>query len=208
MYLFTRQARLAPGPTREAVAWAVGITEKVNQITSLDVGLWTPVISPGLGTMSWGCAVESIGDLEDADAKLSVDAMFQDAVEGGAKYLAGTVEDMTAQFIVNPDAPKETSHVAVVQAQIANGALRRAIEVGVEIAQRATALGGSPTSFLLQTTGPYGGCAWISSATSIRALEASEQKVNGDPSFLEYLDEHTDCFVEGSGAQSIWRRVV
>jgi hypothetical protein len=209
MYLFTRQARLAPGRTREAVAWAIGITEKVNQITSLDLGLWTPVLSPGLGTMSFGTAVESLGDLEDADAKLSVDNLFQDAVEGGAHFLAGNVEDETGQFVHNPAAPDNTSHVAVVRAQLANGSLRRGIEVGVEIAQRASTIGGAPTAFLLSTTGSYGGCAWITSATSMRELETAEQAVNGDASFLTYLDEEAaGCFVEGATTQGIWRRVV
>ena len=208
MYLFTRQARLAPGQLRPGIEWAVGITEKVNQITSLNVGLWMPMLSPSLGTVSWGAAVESLGDLEDADAKLNADAMFLDAIDKGSTLVTGEVDDLVAQYLSNPDAPAETSHVAVVQSRFANGNFKRGVEVGIEIAERATKISGTPTSFLLASTGEYGGCAWISSATSIRALEASEQAVNADEHFIDYVDKHADCFVDGITQQSIWRRVV
>ena len=208
MYLFTRQARLAPGQLRTGVAWAVSITEKVNQITSLNVGVWMPQMSRGLATISWGCAVESLGDLDDADAKLNADPMYLEALEQGATHLTGEVDDLVAQFLFNPDSSAETSHVAVVQSRISNGNFKKGAEVGVEIAERATKIGGTPTAFLLATTGDYGGCAWITSATSIRQLEAGEQAVNGDSHFIDYVDKHAECFVEGITTQSIWRRVV
>jgi len=46
MYLFSRQAQLAPGNTRAAMTWATGITEKVNQITGLEVSLFSLTFSP------------------------------------------------------------------------------------------------------------------------------------------------------------------
>jgi hypothetical protein len=39
MYLFSRVTRLTGGNTREAMAWAVGITEQVNKVTGLGVSL-------------------------------------------------------------------------------------------------------------------------------------------------------------------------
>jgi hypothetical protein len=209
MYLFTRQAQLALGQQRAGLEWAIAITEKVNQITALDVGLWSPVLSPGLGTMSWGAAVESLGDLEDADAKLMADPMYLDALERGAAFLTGTADDQVAQFLVNPDSDANATHVAVVQSRLANGAFARGVETGIAIAEKATAIGGQPTAFLLATTGDYAGCAWITSAPSIRALEAAEQKVNADPGFISFLDQEAGtCFVEGITTQSIWRRIV
>ena len=69
-------------------------------------------------------------------------------------------------------------------------------------------VGGLPTAFLLASTGTYAGCAWITSAPSIRALEAAEAAVNGDSHFIDYIDKHGECFVEGITTQSIWRRIV
>ena len=53
MYLFSRRAGLAPGNTREAITWATAITEKVNEITGLNVGLYMQTFSPEVGTLSW-----------------------------------------------------------------------------------------------------------------------------------------------------------
>jgi hypothetical protein len=209
MYLFTRMARLAPAHYRDGIEWAHGLTEKVNQITSLNVGVWSPIISPGLGTLSWGCAVETLSDLEDADAKLMADPMYLDAVEKGSAMLIGTVEDQTAQFLHNPPQTGETSHVMVVESALANGSFKRGVEVGIEIAQRATDLGGLPTAFLMGVTGTYAGCAWITSATSLRDLERGEQAVNGDMDFIGFLDkEAPGCFLPGVTKQAIWRRLV
>src|SRR4051812_46176032 len=209
MYLFTRQVQLGNGAQIKGLEGAIGITEKVNQITSINAGLWSPIVSPNVGLLSWGCAVESIGDLEDADAKLLADPMYLDAVEQGAAFTTGVINDRVAQYIDNPTADPNATHVAVVEAQLANGAFAHGMEVGVQIAQKATKIGGQPTAFLLGTTGAYAACAWITSATSIRALEAAEQKVNGDAKFIALLDkEAAGCFVEGAATQSIWRRVV
>src|SRR4051812_23781313 len=103
MYLFTRQGQLGLGQTTQAMGGAGGVTEKVNQITSVNAGLWSPILSPGVGMLSWGAAVESLGDLEDADAKLMADPLYLDALDRGAKFITGTVNDRVAQFIVNPD---------------------------------------------------------------------------------------------------------
>ena len=209
MYLFTRTARLSPGHALDGLEWAVELTHKVNQVTSLNVGLWTPTLSPGVGTLSWGAAVETLSDLEDAEAKLMVDPLYLDAIAKGATITTGDINDMTAQFIHNPPAPPNATHVAVVQAQIANGSFQRGVEVGIEIAQRATDIGTAPTSFLMGVTGAYAGCAWISAATSLRELEASEQAVNGNPDFISYIDsEASACYLPGVTTQSIWRRVV
>ena len=66
MYLFTRTGRLRPGNTREGMAWAVGVTEKVNQITSLNVGLWTTFASPG--TASNPCSFAAVTPADAAPA--------------------------------------------------------------------------------------------------------------------------------------------
>lgn len=208
MYLFTRQGRLTAGTMLQGMDWVGEMAAKVNQVTSLNVGVWSPVMSPGLGTLSFGCQAESLGDLEDADAKLMADPIYLDLVQRGAQVTTGQWDDEVAQFIHNPGADTATTHVAVVRAAIANGRFARGVEVGVEIAQRATAISGIPTAFLLGTTGQYGGCAWISAATSIRELERSEQAINSDASFVELVDTGAgECYLPGSGEQSIWRKV-
>jgi hypothetical protein len=210
MYLFTRQTRLATGHLRDGMEWAVGLTEKVNQITSLNVGLWTKMLSGQTGTLSWGSAVESLVDLEDANAKMMVDDILMDMAARGAELTTGVFEDQTAQFVHNDvDASSNPGYVYVVQAQLANGAFQRGVEAGIEIAQRAKQLGGQPTSFLIGTTGAFGAVAWITSAATLKELEQADQAVNMNPDFIKFLDdEAASCYLPGTGEQSIWQRIV
>ena len=109
----------------------------------------------------------------------------------------------------DPDPNARPAYAAVVQGQLANGAFRRGIECGIEIAQKATELGGLKTVFGITTTGTYAGVGWITGADSLADLEAAEQKVNSDPTFLELLDEKArDCFLPGVTQQTLWQRIV
>jgi hypothetical protein len=209
MYLFTRQTRLAAGHVRDGAEWAIAVTEKVNQIVSLEVGLWNKVFSPGVGSVSWGCMAESLVQLEEANAKLLADDMFVDLANRGASITTGELDDQTAQFIYQPDTAIDPRYVTVVQSALANGAFQRGVEAGVEIAQQATQLGGLPTSFLLGTTGAYGSVAWITAADSLEQLEQAEQAVNANPDFIKLIDEKASpCYLAGVTQQSIWQRLV
>ena len=210
MYLFTRRTRLAPEHAIDGMEWAATIAEKVNQITSLDVGVWTPMLSPGIATLSFGAAVESLTDLEDAQAKTMVDSMFLDLAKQGAQITVGGLDDQVAQFIVGGGEGPATppSYVAVVESRITNGRFGSGVAAGAEIAQKATELGGIPTSFLLATTGTYGGVAWISAAATLKELEEGEAAVNANPDFVRLVDQRSENFVDGITTQSIWRRLV
>ena len=210
MYLFTRSTRIRPGHMRDGMEWAVHITEKVNKITSLDVGLWTTMFSPGVGTLSWGAMVETLTDLENANAKLAVDDMFQEQVNYGASLLTeGGVNDEVAQQIYGtPDPNRRPRCCAVVRSVLANGHFQSGIECGIEIAQRASELGGIPTSFFLATTGTYAGVGWITGAETLKELEESEQAVNSNPDFMKLLDEKAAaCYLPGATTQAIWQLV-
>jgi hypothetical protein len=209
MYLFTRQTRLAPDHAIDGIEWAVTVAEKVNQITSLDVGVWTPFASPGLATLSFGAAVESLTDLEDAQAKTQVDSTFLDLAAKGAQMTTGGLDDQVAQFITGgTDDGSNPTYVAVVQSQLANGHFAGGIGAGVEIAQKATELSGMTTSFLLSSTGTYGGVAWITGAETLKELEEGETATNANPDFVAMVDRLAGNFLDGVTTQAIWRRIV
>ncbi len=209
MYLFTRQTKLSPGHVGDGMEWAVSVTEKVNQVTSLNVGLWARMLSPGLGTLSWGAAVEHLSDIEDAQTKLSADPLYQDFANRGATMTEGGIDDEVAQFITDAaGGGSNPTHVAVVRSQLANGCFQSGIGAGLEIATMATELSGIQTSFLVSSTGTYGGVGWISGTDSLRALEDGESASNGNPEFLALVDRLSVNFIQGVTTQSIWRRIV
>jgi hypothetical protein len=210
MYLFSRTARLRPGDTRESMAWALGITEKVNQITSLNIGLWTTVLSRGVGTLSWSTVVENLTQLEDAEAKLMVDDGYLDLLDQGAQYSSGeAIDDAVGQIVAGDlDPSRQPTHAAVVQAELAPGGFAKGIEAGIEIADRATKLSGLPTVFMIASTGTYGGVAWLTTASSLEALERGEQATNGDPDFIRYIDEVASKVYQAQGTtQTLFRRI-
>ncbi len=210
MYLFTRTARMRPGRVRDATPWALGITEKVRQATDLGVSLWTTMFSGEVGTLVWSCFVEDLTTLEKADSKLAADDVLLGEIERGAELVtdAGS-QDQVAQVIhgeLDPAGPP--LYAAVTQSGIVAGGLQRGIEAGIEIARRATQLGGLRTAFLLATTGPYGGCMWLSGAESMQQLEQAEQAVNGDPGFLAFIDDVAPgCYRPEVSVQAIYHRI-
>jgi hypothetical protein len=209
MYLYTRRVQLGLGHQQDGMEWAVDICAKVNQITSLDVGLWTTMLSPGVGQLAFGCAVETLGDVEDAAAKLQADPMYVDAIQRGTAMLTGSIEDECAQYLVGDgELPFNPTHIAVVRSALANGHFVDGVAAGIEIAEKAKELGGLPTAFLLSTTGTYGGVGWITSAASLADLEKAEQATNTNPEFASLVDGHSTNYLPAATTQAIWRRIV
>ncbi len=212
MYLFLRNGRVAPGNDREALEWAAGITEQVNQITGLRVGLFATVFSPAAGTLSWGSFVPDLAALEAAGDKLQADGAFQDNVAKGVELGMGGLDDSLLQVLYGePDPDATVQYVSTVQSVCANGNFGRGVEVGIEIAKRADAATGSSTLFVLASTGVYGGVGWLTGHADIQALEASAQALTADPGFVEYIDkEASSAYATDPLAteQRVWRRIV
>ena len=84
------------------------------------------------------------------------------------------------------------------------------MELGVEIAQRAEKITGTPTLFLADVTGIYGGVGWLSGHANIQALETAQQKLASDASWAKYLDKEVKgTYVDepGQTTQLIYRRL-
>ena len=73
------------------------------------------------------------------------------------------------------DVDRQPAYVAEVAATVTSGNGVRGIELGVEIAQTARTLTGSPTSFSIATTGAYGAVAWHTAFDSITDLQRGQE---------------------------------
>jgi hypothetical protein len=212
MYLFTRRARLAPGNSQAAMTWAIGITESVNQVTGLNVSLFTPMFSPEVGMLSWSAFVPDLETLEAATDKLAADPGYISMVDAGAKLGEGGADDSLSQIVYGePDPNRKVEYVTVVQTVCANGNVVRGIELGVEIAQKAEKVIGSPGMFAASATGSYGAVAWISGYDDVKALDRAQEKLAADTKFAQFVDKsvpgvYTDDSI--ATAQFILRRVV
>lgn len=210
MYLFYRAGRLGAGDLREQLAWATQVTEKVNQITETPVTLWTTAYSPGVNTLVWTTNVEHLSTLESNFDKLLADSAYLDLVAQAAKW--GTeqgINDCVMQYLTAPEEPAvQPTYSTSVSAVIVPGSFVRGVEVGLELAQRATQATGITTEFAIAATGVYGQVAWLASYESIDQLEQGEQALNAEISFAEFLDSAAgSCYLPGSAVQTICRRI-
>lgn len=208
MYLFTRSGRFRPGAVRESMAFVQSVTEKVRQESELDVHAWIATMSPEVGTCTWAAWVASLEELEVATDKLAVSNAFNDVVEKGSSLFAGPVTDGLASLVhgeLDPSAALP-AYAGVARAVAANGQLSGAVSAGVEIAEAATRITGARTAFVVDSTGPFGGCAWITGHADIGALQASEEALQADDSWLSLIDRIGDRYAPGA-TQAIYRRV-
>jgi hypothetical protein len=190
MYLFSRRARLAPGNTHAAMTWATEITEKVKQLTALNVGLYALTFSPEVGTLSWSTFVPDLATLEAANDKLLVDNAYVSMLDAGAKFALGGADDALLQIIHGaPDPARQIEYVTTVQTVCASGSLAKGIELAVEIAQRAEKALGVPVLVATGATGNYGSVGWISGYANVQDLERSQQALTADATFAEFVDK-------------------
>lgn len=212
MYLFSRRIRIGAGRTRDAMEWALGQTERVNKITGLQVGLYMQVFSPEVGVIGWSTFVPDLATLEAAGDKLNADDAFVAATDQGAALTIGGADDTLAQLIHGePDPNRQIEYVTGVRAVCATGNIARGLEVGVEIAQRAEKIAGTPTLFLADVTGTYGGVGWVSGHANVQAMEAAQQALAADSSWVKYLDKEVrGVYAEEPSltTQLIYRRLV
>jgi hypothetical protein len=212
MYLFSRRVRLAPGNTRAAMTWATGITEKVNQITGLNVGLFASTFSPGVGTLSWSTFVPDLPTLESANDKLLVDDAYVSMVDAGAEFGQGGADDTLLQIVYGePDPNRQIGYATTVQTACATGSVAKGIELGIEIAQRAEKILGTPVLFTTGVTGSYGGVAWLSGYADVQTMERSQQTLAADAKFGEFIDKSTRGVYADAPSETqqlIYRRIV
>jgi hypothetical protein len=208
MYLFTRSRRMAVGDPAGAIAWAVGVTEQVRTITGRQVDAWGSVLSPDAGVVVWSTWVEHLSELEQASDKLMVAPEYLESVAAGDAFGEGPMVDGLATLVHGEiDPAANAGYVGVASAVAAPGHLSDAITSGIEIADHATRVSGQNTLFVVNTTGAYGGCAWLTASPDIDTVERGEAALMSDPEWLKLIDRVGTAY-NNDAAQAIYRRII
>ena len=212
MYLFGRRAQLSGAKFRKSLEWVGEITNRVSQTTGLQVRVWNQMFSPAVGTILWATTVPDLATLEAANDKLLVDEDYTDLLDKGQDYtLPGLVDDILAVIVSGqPDPNRELNYVNSVRAHIVGGKTATGMALGVEIAERASAIIGVPTVFIAEATGDYGSVGWVTGFADDAEMERGLLAINGDPKFIEFLDSKTKGVyndVPGSATQVVYRRI-
>jgi hypothetical protein len=211
MYLFSRNVRLGAGNPEKQLAWALRMTEKVNQISEVPVSLWTTVFSPDAGRFVWTAVFEELVTLETSMDKLVGDPGYSALVEEGAEHASGDpVDDGLLQFIhADPKAAEiDAQYALAIRATLAPGGSVKGIELGVETAQLASKVTGCPTSFGMGVTGSYGSVEWITVYASIADLQRAGDAIAADGNFNQRVDkELSKVFLPGVTTQIAFRKI-
>ena len=211
MYLFTRASRLGSGHLAESMDWSVRLTAKVNTVAEVDVSLWTTVFSPGLLTLTWTASIENLTQMSGLNDKLLADGGYVELVDEGAQFSSGeAIDDSLMRFVhADPDGASGTAQVAtVVQGVLAPGQSVSGVALGVEIAQRAKAITGCPTSFGTSVTGTYGGVGWITTFDSMDQAQAADEALATDADFAALLDAKASVAYLPGATRTIHRKIV
>jgi len=212
MYLFGRRAQLSGNKFRKSLEWVAEVTNRVSQTTGLQVGVWNQMFSPAVGTILWTATVPDLATLEGATDKLMVDEDYADLVDKGLDYtMPGMVDDVLGVIISGaPDPDRPNEYAIVARASIVSGQIATGMALGVEIAERVEAITGSPTLFIAEATGNYGGVGWATGFANISDMERAQMAVNGDAKFIELVDAKAKGVFNdspGSATQVIYRRI-
>lgn len=192
-----------------AMGWTIGVTELVRSITGRPIDAWASVLSPDTGLVVWSMWVEHLGEIEQAADKLAASPEYLDSVKAGDQFGEGPVVDGLAALVHGELdlAAGPPSYVTVANAVAAPGHLSDAIAGGIEIAQHATRVSGQNTLFTVNSTGPYGGCAWLTGCPDIDTVESGEGALMADPEWLKLIDRVGTAY-NNDAAQAMYRRIL
>lgn len=207
MYLFSRQLTLQ-GPMRDTMAWAVEVTEYVNEHGSLPVTLWTSTMGNPIGTVLWSARAESHAELFDGMAAIQADDAYHDLIEKAVPWVHQPGTDTFGEFVLAPDTTEPPQVAVVTTAVMASGRQPDAIEWGVEISNHTAKVTKRPVAFLTETYGTFGQVTWIQGFDDMAQVDAAHQATNNDDGFLERIVKGGDLFLDGSAREMLATRVV
>jgi hypothetical protein len=207
MYLFGRSRTIAPAHTREAMASAVEAGARVAQLIGLPVYTWTPMFSPGVGTVLWSARVSSLSELEATADKYAADEATMEWTEQQNHLYEGPTNDTLTEVLHGTPAGEPGPWVSIVQAQWAPGKAAEAMTVGVEIVDTVARLTGWSPLFGRSLTGAFAGVGWITSFPDMGAYEASNRTMAGDSGWQDLMNKASTCYLPGA-ATMLMRRLV
>ena len=208
MYLFTRSRRVDPGDFAKAMESVGEITAHARKVTGQQIDAWSAVMSPEVGTIVWSLWAEGLAQIEQAGDALAGDSGFMKLVEKADDHFDGPYADGIATLVhgdVNLD-DNSFEYVGVATATLATGHLQDGIAAGIEIADHVTKVTGDNTLFTVNTTGIFGGVAWITPNANAAALDAGEAALMASAEWMPLLDRVGSAFNPGA-AQAIYRRI-
>jgi len=199
------------GPPDEVGAWALEITEAVNQRTQLNASLWQGMFGGPVGTLAWSALIDNLTSLEAATDALGADAAYRSLLSKAAGWLAGPPEDSLLRMIhsaggdyVRPNVGAYAEGTTAIPAQ---GQLAKAGAWGVEISDLHSRLTHSSVLFCTSEYGAFGEMRSLALYDSAAAVDSAAEAIAKDSQYAASLDAAGPLFVEAEARRTLARRI-
>ena len=96
MYLFVRRTTVRG---LDAQKWSVDIGNAAAEGLGVEVGVWSNVLSPGVGTTSWTSRWSDLSSLEKGLTALMGDAKYLGLAAEGQAFVEGAIDDTLFQIV-------------------------------------------------------------------------------------------------------------
>lgn len=210
MYIFNRRGQLIGGQTRASMMWATEITERVRQVTGLEVMLYAQFLSADVGELVWGTVVPDMATLETGFDKCLIDDFYVAEQDRAVTFMTGPPTDSLQEIVYGEAKGEAPAYGTNITTTCRPGMLERGLTNAVELAMRADDIAGTHTFVTLHTTGPYGTISWSAGHPGIESVQAAQTALNGDPGWARFVDERVgDVYSEAPmmSTQALYRRV-
>lgn len=208
MYLFSRQAVLN-GPPTETMAWASEIRGYAADKTGKDIALWSAGFGAPVGSVGWAMRVEGLADVSNVGAQLLSDDGYVELLAKGADFFVAPAEDTLLSPVHGElgEASPPVGAMATITTASISGSISAAVTWGVEIAQIAEGVIGTPVMVATSAYGNFMQVVWIGVSADAAAADQAAEKITASAEYMTKVDGATGLFLPGSANRTHLTRV-
>lgn len=207
MYLFSRNAKAAPGKGLEAMAAAVAIAQKASAASGLDIQTWNHRFGHPVGSVSWTCRVDSHADFLHATEKMYADAGYVASEQAISDLIVEGEGDAFLELVAGAPSDTPAKFYTTTRGTIAAGKLADAMEFCVGMTDYILTSVGRAGGFFSSAYGGWADVAWLIGHDTIEQVDEIRAWQGSDTQYLERVDAAADLFVVDSGHNGLVERI-
>jgi hypothetical protein len=207
MYIFSRNAKAAPGAGLEAMAAAAEIGRKASAVSGLDIQTWNHRFGHPIGSVSWTCRVDSHAEFLGATEKLYADAAYLEMEKSISELIVEGEGDAFLEMVAGAPSDTPAKFYTTTRGTIAAGKLAEAMEFCVSITDYILTSVGRAGGFFSSAYGGFSDVAWLIGHDTIEQVDEMRAWQGSDAEYLKRVDAAGDLFVVNSGHNGLVERI-
>jgi hypothetical protein len=207
MYIFSRSTIAALGRQFDAIPAAVGVAQKVTEVTGHEVNVFVARFGAPQGSVMWSARTESMAEFQGITDKLMADAGYLEMLESMDGLFMAPAEDRLSRVLTAPIEGATAKYYGVTRAAMANGKQADAVAFGVKTAEYIGKSLGTTSAFTKSAYGGFNDVSWIVAFDSEADVDAFDDWQMTDSGYHDIVAEAGDLFVENTGHTTLIERI-